>query len=70
MNIAKKETPKDKLLFGIPTSTQLIYMVVYDMWKYIVSHPLYYVQKNSFYIIFASYFQYHSTFEYKLLENK
>ena len=34
MNIAKKETPKDKLLFGIPTSTKLIYMMVYDMWKY------------------------------------
>ena len=53
MNIAKKETPKDKLLFGIPTSTKLIYMMVYDMWKY-----------NT------SYFQYHSTFEYKLLDNK
>ena len=34
MNIAKKETPKDKLLFGIPTSMKLIYMVVYDMCKY------------------------------------
>ena len=34
MNIAKKETPKDKLVFGIPTSMKLIFMVVYDMGKY------------------------------------
>ena len=57
MNIAKKETPKDKLVFGIPTSMKLIYMVVYDVCKY-----------NTHYT--SSYFQYLSTFEYNLLENK
>ena len=58
MNIAKKETPKDKLVFGIPTSMKLIYMVVYDMCKY-----------NTHYTSIVIRILY-STFEYKLLENK
>ena len=46
MNIAKKETPKDKLLFGIPTSTKLIYMMVYDMWKYNTSYLIHYIMSK------------------------
>ena len=61
MNIAKKETPKDKLLFGIPTSMKLIYMVVHDMCKY-----------NTHYtsIVITIIRILYSAFEYKLLENK
>ena len=68
MNIAKKETPKDKLLFGIPTSMKLIYMVVYDMCKYNThytwSYLIHSIMEKSFifHILIASYFQYHSTF--------
>lgn len=65
MNIAKKETPKDKLLFGIPTSMKSIYMVVYDMCKYNTHYTSILIK-----IWYSSYFQYHSTFEYKLPENK
>ena len=61
MNIAKKETPKDKLVFGIPTSMKFIYMVVYDMCKYNTHYTSIVIK-----IIRILY----STFEYKLLENK
>ena len=66
MNIAKKETPKDKLVFGIPTSMKLIFMVVYDIGKYNTHYTSIVIKIWHLSIIRILY----STFEYKLLENK